>query len=82
MATIMKRRRLLTNTLDEGECVALLLMQPRHDAAGNKLQGYTLEAISAMAPGERTALKARNPWLTTAEGSREFLQLRQIFSRR
>ncbi|PYX69680.1 MAG: hypothetical protein DMG72_20315 [Acidobacteria bacterium] len=82
MATIMKRRRLLTNTLDEGECVALLLTQPRHDAAGNKLQGYTLEEIRAMAPGERTALKAKNPWLATAEGSKEFQKLRQMFARR
>ncbi len=64
----------------EGECVALLLTQPRRDAAGDKLQGYTLEAISAMAPGERTALKARNPWLATVEGSKEFQKLRQMFA--
>ena len=78
----MKRRRLLTNTLDEGECVALLLMQPRRDAGGNKIQLQTLEAIISMTPALRAAFKAKNPWLTTSEGSREFLQLRQIFSRR
>ncbi len=66
----------------EGEYVALVLTQPRHDAAGKKLQGYTLEEIRAMAPGERTALKAKNPWLATAEGSKEFQKLRQMFARR
>ena len=64
----------------EGECVALLLMQPRRDAVGNKLQLQTLEEIMAMTPAERTALKAKN--LATPEGSKQFLQLRQIFARR
>jgi len=64
----------------EGECVALLLTQPRRDAAGNKLQGHTLEEIRVMTPGERTALKARNPWLATVEGSKEFQKLRQMFA--
>ena len=82
MATIMKRRRLLTNTLDEGECVALLLMQPRRDAVGNKLQLQALEEIMAMAPGERTVLKGKNPWLATAEGKKEFEKLRYLFARK
>ena len=81
----MKRKRAYTGKRkadSEGECVALLLTQPRRDATGSRLQGCTFEEIRAMAPGERTALKAKNPWLATAEGNKEFQKLRQVFARK
>ena len=51
---------------------------------GPKAPGQSADkkAIKAVHSKLNAAFKAKNPWLTTSEGSREFLQLRQIFSRR
>ena len=52
------------------ESLALALIQPRHDKDGNRLEGYTADALLAMTPAERERLKST--WLTTAERRLDF----------
>ena len=66
---------------DWGEILAVTLTQRRHDAAGNRLPVHDLAEIAAMTPEQRAEVKAAG-WITTPEGSKQFLQLRQIFARR
>ena len=66
---------------DWDEILAVTLNQRRHDAAGNRLPLHDLAEIAAMTPEQRAEVKAAG-WITTPEGSKQFLQLRQIFARR
>ena len=81
MAKKVRFKRLVRKD-DDLEVLAITLHQKRQDEKGNRIPGHSFEEIRAMAPGERTALKAKNPWLATAEGSKEFQKLRQMFARR
>jgi hypothetical protein len=58
------------------ESLALTLIQPRQDGDGNRLQGYTAEALLAMTPVERQRLKAM--WLSTEEVRCYFEELLRI----
>jgi hypothetical protein len=71
-----KRVRFRRRLDDNGESLALTLIQPRYDKDGNSLKGYRIEALSAMTPVERQRLKAM--WLTTEEDRREFEKLLRI----
>ena len=55
---------------------ALALIQPREDEDGNRVQGYTADALLAMTPVERQRLKAI--WLTMEEDRRQFEELLRI----
>jgi hypothetical protein len=49
---------------DLDDVMALTLNQRRHDADGNRIQGYSFDAILAMTPAERERLKQVG-WLAT-----------------